>query len=194
MDNLRHRYLLSLPDLPLWVETRDLLLWEGSKVIENPTQSGFVVWRMEDGIGSVVGEPEPQAVALAARDVPELLAFEDNIERLRSHLPAFQAETATIFTEPELLPYVPAHRSCEISLDEISVQSHLPADPLAELSNVAEDGVTIVAAFDGSHPVAFAYVASETETLWDVSIDTIRSHRREWAPCDSGGMNAQSIQ
>ncbi|MGQ9427658.1 GNAT family N-acetyltransferase [Gilvimarinus sp. F26214L] len=26
--------------------------------------------------------------------------------------------------------------------------------------------------------MAFAYVASETESLWDVSIDTIQSHRR----------------
>jgi hypothetical protein len=28
MDVVRQRYLSRLPDLPLWVETRDLLLWE----------------------------------------------------------------------------------------------------------------------------------------------------------------------
>jgi hypothetical protein len=43
MDEVRQRYLSRLPDLPLWVETRDLLLWEGSKLIENATRSGFVV-------------------------------------------------------------------------------------------------------------------------------------------------------
>lgn len=36
----------------------------------------------------------------------------------------------------------------------------------------------VVAVFAGALPVAFAYVASETETLWDVSIDTLPSHRR----------------
>jgi predicted GNAT family acetyltransferase len=49
---------------------------------------------------------------------------------------------------------------------------------LDELSDVAQDGGTIVAAFDDTLPVAFAYVASETEALWDVSIETIESHRR----------------
>ena len=50
---------------------------------------------------------------------------------------------------------------------------------MAELSRVAGDEVPVVAAFDGALPVAFAYVASETESLWDISIDTIQSHRRQ---------------
>lgn len=179
MDEIRQRYLSRLPDLPLWVETRDLLLWKGSKLIENATRSGFVVWSVEDGSGSVVGEPESYALALAASDVPELLAFAGNIDRVRSLLPGFNAELAIVFSAPEQLPSAPPHRSREISLSEIAAQDHLPDDLLSELSDVAEDGVPVVAAFDGALPVAFAYVASETESLWDVSIDTIQSHRRQ---------------
>jgi GNAT superfamily N-acetyltransferase len=179
MDEVRQRYLSRLPDLPLWVETRDLLLWEGSKLLENLTRSGFVVWSPEDGLGSVVGEPEPDALALAAGDVPELLTFADNIERVRSLLLEFEAEPATVFSAPEQLPPAPLHRCREISLSEMAAQDHLPDELLSELTDVAKDGVSVVAAFDDALPVAFAYVASETESLWDVSIDTIQSHRRQ---------------
>lgn len=37
----------------------------------------------------------------------------------------------------------------------------------------------VVAAFDGNKAVAFAYVASEAETLWDLSIDTLPTHQRQ---------------
>ena len=94
-------------------------------------------------------------------------------------LPEFEAELATVFSAPEQLPSVPPRRCREINLNEIAALVHLPNDLIDELSGVAEDGVTIVAAFDGSLPVAFSYVASETESLWDVSIDTVPSHRRQ---------------
>jgi hypothetical protein len=35
-----------------------------------------------------------------------------------------------------------------------------------------------MAAFVGEVPVSFCYVASETEGLWDVAIDTLEEHRR----------------
>lgn len=177
-DDIRRRYLSQLPDVPLWVETKDLLLWEGSRLLENPSRNGFVVWSAEDGSGAVVGEPEPDALAQAAREVSELLAFADNVDRVRSLLPGFDAELADIFSAPELLPPAPPHRCREIGPEEIASSGHIPADLLKELHDVAEEAVTVVAAFDDALPVAFAYVASETESLWDVSIDTIESHRR----------------
>lgn len=179
MDEIRQRCLSRLPDLPLWVETRDLLLRENSRLFENSNRTGFVVWSTEAGLGSVVGEPEPRTLAQAAGDVPELLAFPDNIERVRSLVPEFNAEIATVFSAPEQLPPAPPHRCGAITLSEISAQTHLPDDLFAELAKAAEARVPVVAAFDGPLPVAFSYVASETESLWDVSIDTIESHRRQ---------------
>jgi len=179
MDEVRQRCLSMVPDLPLWVETRDLLLWAGSKLVENTTQNGFLVWSPEDEIGSVVGEPNSNALAHAAKDVSELLAFEDNIKQVEAMLLDFDTESATVFSEPKLIPSAPPHECREISSGEISAFKHLPNDLLSELNDAAEEDVTIVAAFDGKLAVAFAYVASQTESLWDVSIDTIRSHRRQ---------------
>ncbi len=179
MDEVRQRYLSRLPDLPVWVETRDLLSWEGSRLIENATRDGFVIWSPEDELGSIVGKPDSDALALVTVEVTELLAFADNIDHVRSLLPGFNAELATVFSAPEQLPRAAPHHCREISPGEIEAQCHLPDDLLSELTDAAEDESTIAAAFDGMLPVAFAYVASETETLWDVSIDTIQSHRRQ---------------
>ena len=178
MDAVRRRWLTRLPDRPLWVETRDLLSRSGSTLIEHPARTGFVIWRAEGGLGSVVGEPDPGALARAAGDVPELLAFADNVDRVRSLLPGFVAEAATIFEDPGRWPPPPAHRCREIGPGEIAALHHLPDDLLEQLADAAADGVPLVAAFDGALPVAFAYVASETASLWDVSIDTMPGHRR----------------
>jgi GNAT superfamily N-acetyltransferase len=130
-------------------------------------------------LGSVVGEPEPRALALAADRVPELLAFADGVDRVRSLLPGFAVERATIHAAPEDLPPPPSHRCRELDPSEIASLDHLPADLLSELTAAANAGAPLVAAFDGVRPVAFTYAAWETETLWDVSIDTIESHRRQ---------------
>jgi RimJ/RimL family protein N-acetyltransferase len=47
------------------------------------------------------------------------------------------------------------------------------------LERALRRGTPTVAAFVGSVPVSFCYVASETEGLWDVSIDTLEEHRRQ---------------
>lgn len=169
----------ELYDLPVWVETRALLMRQDSNLLENPNRKGFVVWNTGVGLGSVVGQPEPEAVVLAAGDVTEILAFAENIDYVRSLLPEFEAEPATIFSAPQQLPAAPRNRGRKISLSEITAQDHLPADLVAELSRAMARGVPVVAAFDDVLPVSFAYVAAETESLWDISIDTIQSHRRQ---------------
>ncbi len=177
-DEVRQRHLSRLPDLPQWVETRDLLMQKNTRVIEHPYGGGFVVWSAQRGIASVVGEPEPHAIALAASEISELLAFSDNINQLRPLLPDFDAEAATIFSAPHQLPDPPPHHCRAIHLSEIAAQNHLPETLLAELADFVDDSVPLVAAFDGDRAVAFAYAASETESLWDISIDTIESYRR----------------
>jgi GNAT superfamily N-acetyltransferase len=177
-DSLKGRLRASLPDLPRWVETRDLLASEASSAIPNAARDGFVVWSGERGLGVVVGPPDPAGLAHAARSVPEILAFPENVEAVRAVLIEFAAEPATIFRAPAEEPSPPPHPCRRIGPDEIASLDHVAADLHEELSRAARHGRTVVAALDGGVPVAFAYVAAETEALWDVSIDTIPSHRR----------------
>ncbi len=146
---------------------------------EDVARNGFVVWSKDDNLGAVVGEPDAETIIRAANYAAEILAFSENIAHVRSVLRHYRAEAATIFSAPAQLPPLSSHVCRQLGRAEIASLQHLPSDTLDELSDVAQDGVIIVAAFDGSLPVAFAYVASETETLWDVSIDTLESHRRK---------------
>ncbi len=179
VDEVKQRCLARVPDQPRWVETRGLLRSASSAVVEHPTHRGFVVWSDARGLGSVVGEVGPRALARAAGQVPDLLAFADNVERVRSLLPDFRAERATIYAAPDRLPPPSTHRCRELDRGEVASLEHLPADLRSELTDAADTGVPVVAAFDGPRPVAFAYAGWETEALWDVSIDTIESHRRQ---------------
>ncbi len=178
MREVKRRWLEMLPDRPRWVETRDLLSKEASEVLENATRTGFVVWGGDGALGSVVGDPDPVALAGEAGRAAELLAYDDNVDRVRSLLPDHHVEPATLYSAPERLPAAPPHACRPLGRSEIVGLDHLPADLSAHLADAAAAGVPIVAAFDGTSPVAFAYVAAETESLWDVSIDTVESHRR----------------
>lgn len=178
-DAIRRRCRERLPDLPQWVETRDLLAWEDSVVVERANPDGFAVWSVDDGIGSIVGLPPPEGVARMAAEVPELLAFPDNIAAVQALLPHFDAEPATVLAAPARLPERPPHGCRIVDRDAAAAMRHLPADLHEELLDAAGDGALTVAALADGQAVAFAYVASQTETLWDVSIDTIASHRRQ---------------
>lgn len=178
ISELKRKYLLRLPDVPRWVETRDLLSSEASTVIENSSLDGFIVWSGEDDIGSVVGQVDSVALSRAASEVSEFLAFPDNIDKVRDILENFYAEPATIFNAPPELPSPSKHRCVKIELQDVELLEHLPVNLKEEICDALEDDIPVVAAFDGVLPVAFAYVASVTESLWDISIDTIESHRR----------------
>ena len=140
IDQLKQRYLSLLPDLPHWVETRDLLSCEGSVVAENATRSGFVIWSEVDGLGSVVGEPNPEGVVRAADCVSEILAFPENVEQVRTILHDFRAESATVFSAPAQLPPSPPHPCRRIGHVEIASLQHLQTELMDGLSDVAQDG------------------------------------------------------
>lgn len=167
-----------LPDLPRWVETRDLLGWEKARLHREGGGPDFVVWSPEDELGSVVGQPEGKWVREAASACAELLAFPENIEYVRSCLRDVHAERAKVLLAPERGLGDPHHACRFLRDDEISTVATEEPDLQAELQDVVKDGKQVYAAFEEDMPVAFAYVASETESLWDVSIDTLQSHRR----------------
>jgi GNAT superfamily N-acetyltransferase len=65
-----------------------------------------------------------------------------------------------------------------LTSDEGDMLKHVPRELREELEQ-ALTFATIVVAFHQELPVAFCYAGWETETLWDVSIDTLASWRRQ---------------
>jgi GNAT superfamily N-acetyltransferase len=179
MDELKRRWRERLPDVARWVETRDLLAWEGSSFIVGRDEQSFVVWSEDDGLGSIVGEPGGAAISAAAASCPDMLAFPENIHHVLPNVDGFNAEPATILKAPDSPPHTPGYPCRPLARPDVLSLKHVPDQLKDELVEAVEDGFPVLAAFDGVYAVSFAYVASETETLWDVSIDTIPSHRRK---------------
>jgi len=178
MDELKLHYLKTLLDTPQFVETRDLLLWKGSSIIDSQSGDGFVVWSKDDEFGAIVGNVHADAIIKVVSICPELLAFAENIDEVKKLLTGFKIEQASIFTAANSIPE-PKHICKIIDIDDIAQMNHLSDDLKEELLDLEDDTPTIVATFDDDLAVAFAYVASESETLWDISIDTIENHRRK---------------
>ena len=192
--------LRALPDLPRWVETRDLLLndcdlWVGEVT---PEHGCFVAWDDEDELASLVHWPDrlvPSGALLAgwldaarraAGDCSELLSFGAARSLLAGPLDGWSAESVAVFALGDWIgpgdhgELVAAQRF-RSWVEEGRLQ-HLEAEVLEELTDVASDGQEIAVAFaqhdSAPLPVSFCYAASLSESLWDVSIDTVPSHRR----------------
>ena len=87
------------------------------------------------------------------------------------------------FVEPKAIP-VPVGRAGEdvvarfLSHDEMDLAPDLPPDLRAELE-IAFLVSRVAATLVGGRPGSFCYSASVTESLWDISIDTLESYRRK---------------
>jgi GNAT superfamily N-acetyltransferase len=175
----RERLLAALPDTARWVYLRSSLL-QGEGEVFGPLEACAVA-SGGGGPGSeitVVGGPEPRWLHAAARrcpgaDVlvpPEVRAQVEGLARrppLRITLHLLPPERA--------LPVV--HPTRILGRGDAGGLRHVPEDLREELLD-ALARVPVAAACAGDLPVAFCYPADQTETLWDIGIDTLEAHRR----------------
>ena len=130
---------------------------------------------------SVVGRPAEGAIAEAVargRKGGEVLAVTENRSHVAAVLQGWRDVNAVLHTlgDDPRLPDVPEGSVRLIpSLEMVDLES-LPPDLRSELEDAARIS-PIAAAFVGGHPVSFCYAGSQTESLWDVSIDTLDEHR-----------------
>lgn len=175
-SELKHQCLARLPDGPRWVETRDLLL-NSNSLVQGDAEH-FVVWHCEHAIGSVVGRPVTLPKAALACD--ELLAFSDNHVWLAERLDHFSCEPANIYLASKSLTMSKVEHqqnAAPLSLQDIETLIGLDNGLYAELQQALFADVDTQAIFTEGHAVAFAYVASQSEGYWDMSIDTLAAYR-----------------
>lgn len=174
----------QIPDLPRWVETRAALLGGRCEVfgLREEHELSLVACVAHDHSIFVVGAPDASAVhAAVARtgESGELLAPIEQRERLTPLLPGWTYSRAILhlMTSTARLPATDQHTVGFMDPGKFREYA-IPHELLEELEAVGNDS-PIAAAFVDGRPVAFCYAGSITETLWDVSIDTLEEHRRQ---------------
>ncbi|HEX8433939.1 GNAT family N-acetyltransferase [Archangium sp.] len=174
--DLTRELLHALPDLPRWVELRSHLL-EGTATVEGEPSACVV--RGDDGAGSpqlfVVGKPPADLLTRMLSQSPaELLVPPESHEHVAAIL-GRRGLRADLLTLRQPLP-----RQAPPETRIISSLADAPAFPpeLEEELRAALRRVPLAVALEAEQAVAFCYPGSISESLWDVSIDTLAGFRR----------------
>jgi GNAT superfamily N-acetyltransferase len=189
-----------LPDEPRWLDVRGLLLTGRADVVVDPRgpEAGFVALPRDVKFGAVVGRPDRATLLALARvedlpgdHPPEILVQVEDAEHLAPVMtdlwPGWWRNDATLHLLPEGVdpPPVDTERLAAVGAEVVVVHSVAALPP--GLLDVAVTELTLpfgrnapvaVAVIDGR---AAAYCAPilESETLWDVSVETVEAHRRQ---------------
>jgi RimJ/RimL family protein N-acetyltransferase len=199
--------LTRVPDLPRWIDTRGMLL-SGRSVVHVPPDNadGHMIAAVPDAaLASVVGRPPVNAllevVSSLAGDVNVLSQLED-ADHIASALAGWRRQRAIIHVLPPRLPWEPdTDRGARIFSRETAPRfDHVPESLRRELLDalngrtvsrfvpghlpsstpvVSRVTVPMAAVWADGRPVSFCYPVWQTETLWDVSIETLPAYRRQ---------------
>ncbi|HET8623337.1 MAG TPA: GNAT family N-acetyltransferase [Gemmatimonadales bacterium] len=182
---MNHRALAALlPDLPRWVELRGELLEGHAEVIGLTVDPlAFVVVAPAFGSVQVVGCPPVEAIGEAAGLAGPRLSILVTAESrgwVAAALPELIEERAILhLLGPDArLPDVAAGAVRHLLPGEVTALTHLPAETREELIAVDAVGAPIAAALEADTPVAFCYAGAVTESLWDISIESLTTWRR----------------
>ncbi len=173
-----------LPDIPRWVEVRDLLFAEEGELLgfEDRVPPTFLLRSSEDEIAYVVGEPPAEAIIAATKKLSTegtVIVTPENAAHIGSCLPEWVKERIFVYSlkDTERLPYPTKQVVVELVQRGVLRQANFPQDLREELLDAVEYS-PVAAVFVEDTPVSFCYAASQTESWWDVSIDTLAPYRR----------------
>lgn len=173
-----------LPDLARWVEVRDLALNGPADVLGLATEPElcFVLRDPEGATVFLVGPLDETlrdtALAAILADRADVVAPPALGPWLARCLPTWAASRLIVHTLADLdrLTSAPSEIVRWNTLEELR-DCALPSELRAELEAGAAEAELAVAWVDG-RPVSFCYAGSQTETWWDIAIDTLAEYRR----------------
>jgi GNAT superfamily N-acetyltransferase len=179
------RLARALPDIPRYLETRSMLLSGDCEILgleETADALSFVARDPVTQLICVAGRPRREAVSEAVyrnMGTGVIVVQTAAAAHVADALPDWSAGPAVIhrLASPDALPDPSGADVRLLDAPEIAAQSHIPEVLRSELGTAALR-TEIAAAFADGKPVSFCYAGSITETLWDVSIDTLEGQRR----------------
>lgn len=171
-----------LPDLPRLVETRAMLLSGSCEVLGDPRADNYVVRSLDTTLAAIVGRPSMAAIRDAATrtDGVDILCPEDAAGPAARALPEWCARPATIHVLRDARAPARPAPPLDVRLvggGEPVPLGHVPA-PLRQEMEAARRRSPFSVGFAAGVPASFAYAPWQTESLCDVSIDTLAGYRQ----------------
>jgi GNAT superfamily N-acetyltransferase len=183
MDQITRRLLSIVPDQPKWVELRGMLLSGRCEVdgLEDAERQSFVARHAETDLVFVYGCPARDVIrqVVARQSSSEaVLCLPGDRGHVAEALPEWRSELATIYrlADGERLPEIPVGAVRLLTPAEVEAMDHAPVELREELVEAARYS-PVAATCVELLPVSFCYAGSRTESLWDISIDTLAGHR-----------------
>ena len=186
-----------LPDEPKWIDLKGLLLSGRCDVWAEPDpERGFVARSWDYPFAGICGEPGSDLIldaiaegcrafgGLPLTEEWQLLAPPESRVAVQAALPGWRSRLVCLhrfegsLERPDLdvearIDLLPdGHAAAGLGFD------HVPAPTRQEYSLEWVAQRPMAVAIADSIPVTFCYAAFTTETLWDVSIETLRPYRR----------------
>ncbi|GLC23527.1 GNAT family N-acetyltransferase [Roseisolibacter agri] len=173
-----------VPDVPRWVEARAFLRWERCALFgvrESPALA-FALWDAPTSSLIVYGRPSHDAVrdaAACSTGAASAVVAPEDADWLAALLPGWVRSRAILhlLRDPARLP-APNDGGVRL-LDPSAIATLDVPDELRDELAVGATRAPIAASHADGVPVAFCYAGAITESLWDVAIDTLASHRRQ---------------
>jgi GNAT superfamily N-acetyltransferase len=198
--------LTLVPDLPRWIDTRGMLL-SGRAEVHALTAGGdlpgLIVVVRDSALVSIVGRPSQSSIADAiaplSGDVNVLAQMED-ADYVARALASWRRQRAIVHVLPRAVPdWKPDSQARVFTIETAPRFDHVPEALRRELLDalkgrtvsrfvpgtlpprgrlVSRVTVPMAAVWADGRPVSFCYPVWQTETLWDVSIETLEQFRR----------------
>lgn len=173
----RQSLLEAHPDSPQHALAR-FILNSGGPITSD--SDGAIASTPQNDLLAVLGKPATETITRAiasAVDEAALLAHPDMVPTLQKLL-GIEGDHADLHTLTDNVPTIA--RDSNATLDFLNDPPDDLADPdlVEELMDMYDRGVPISAYFHEGRPVAFCYSVGESESYWDVAIDTLPDFRR----------------
>jgi len=171
--------LAAVPDEPACVEARGMVL-SGRGRVAWRNRDVIVLHAQDERLATIVGpfrwRDVLPVINMLGPDV-EVVTREAEFQRAGALPAPWRSERAIVHEEGHALPRTPESRPVTFFTDADPPDlRHVPGDLRDELE-LALAFSPVAAALDGDVPVSFCYAGWETESWWDVSIDTLAPWR-----------------
>ncbi len=168
----------ALPDVPRWVKVRALLVSPGAEIHVSP--EGFVVTLARAKRAAAVGKPDLELVQRALARVDPgwfVLVSPEDVEHVEPALTGFRRERALLHVLSGPTPRLEAQDPDVFEFGPEDLR-RVPESTAADLERLDLASACVLALAAGNVIASIAYVAWQTERLYDVAVTTFGPHKR----------------